>query len=506
MTNTPIRNLVIIGGGTAGWLAAAMFSKWFNKSALNITLVESDTIGAVGVGEATVPSIRKIVSFLGINEAEFISKTSATFKLAIQFDGWSKEGEAFFHPFAGHGEAVADIPFYDCWTHMRRQNRAEPLDAYCTPAALSAANKFASPPPGASGLSKFNYAYHFDAHLVARVFREYAEANGVRRREGVVVNVDQDGETGAVRAVELDGGDRVEGEFFVDCSGFRSLLIEGALEAGFEDWSHWLPCDRAVAAPTPKIAPFPSYTKSKALAVGWRWRIPLQHRTGNGYVYSSAFISDDDARDVFLKELGEAPADEPRLIKFRTGMRQRIWVKNVYAVGLSSGFLEPLESTSIYAIQSAITRLYKNFPCKEENPVQIDHVNKVARKEQEHLRDFIILHYWGNGRRGEKFWDACRTMSLPDSLKTFIETWRHTATVPLGEQEFFRESSWASIFGGLGIIPERYHPAAQHIGDDKIASAFKEYADYVSAAAAQAPIHNAFLEGPAKAPSKSGIA
>ncbi len=500
MTQTPIRNLVIVGGGTAGWLTAAMFSKWFHNGALNITLVESDAIGAVGVGEATVPSIRKVVSFLGIDEAEFISKTSATFKLAIQFDGWSKEGSAFFHPFAGHGEAINELPFYDCWTHMHRQNRAKPLDAYCTSSALCAANKFAMPSNGAAGLSKFNYAYHFDALLVARMLREYAEANGVERREGLVTRVEQDGQTGAVTAVHLEGGGQVDGDFFVDCSGFRSLLIEGAMKAGFEDWSHWLPCDRAVAAPTAKAAPFPSYTKSKALPVGWRWRIPLQHRTGNGYVYSSAYISDDDARDVFLKELGEAPSDEPRLIKFGTGMRRRSWIKNVYAVGLSSGFLEPLESTSIYAIQSSITRLYKHFPYKEINQVQIDLANAAARKEQEHLRDFIILHYWGNGRTGEKFWDECRSMSLPDTLKSMIDAWRHTATVPLGEQEFFRESSWTSIFGGLDIIPDAYHPAVHTIGDEAIASAFQEFETYVGAAAAQAPLHDAFLEGPAKAP------
>ena len=500
MTRTPIRNLVIVGGGTAGWLAAAMFSKWFHKSEMKITLVESDAIGAIGVGEATVPSIRKAVAFLGISEAEFVSKTSATFKLAIQFDGWSRDGHAFFHPFADHGEVIEDLPFYDCWTHMRQRNRAKPLDAYCTASALCTANKFAAAPQEAAGLAKVNYAYHFDAGLVARLLRQYAEGRGVARQEGFISEVEQDRQTGAVTAVRLDDDRRVEGEFFIDCSGFRSLLIEGALEVGYEDWNHWLPCDRALAAPTPKTTPFPSYTKSKALPVGWRWRIPLQHRTGNGYVYSSAFITDDDARDAFLKELDSPPIDEPRLIRFRTGMRRQIWVKNVYAVGLSSGFLEPLESTSIYAIQSSITRLYKNFPYQELNPTQIELVNAAARKEQEHLRDFLILHYWGNGRHGERFWDECRAMSLPGSLDAMIEAWRQTATIPLGEQEFFREPSWAAIFCGLGIVPETYHPGVHDIGDDVIASAFQEFEKYISAAAAQAPMHDALFEGPAKAP------
>ena len=499
MTRTPIRNLVIVGGGTAGWLAAAMFSKWFHKSDMKITLVESDAIGAIGVGEATVPSIRKAISFLGINEAEFVSKTSATFKLAIQFDGWSREGEAFFHPFADHGEAIADLPFYDCWTHMHRQNRAKLLDAYCTASALCAANKFAASPQDATGLSKVNYAYHFDAGLVAQLLRQHAEANGVERQEGLIAGIEQNEQTGAVTAVRLDDDRRIEGEFFIDCSGFRSLLIGGALETGYEDWNRWLPCDRALAAPTPKTKPFPCYTKSKALPVGWRWRIPLQHRTGNGYVYSSAYINDENARETFLQELGVQPSEEPRLIKFRTGMRRQIWVKNVYAVGLSSGFLEPLESTSIYAIQSSITRLYRNFPYQELNSKQIELVNAAARKEQEHLRDFIILHYWGNQRQGEKFWDDCRTMPLPDSLETMIDAWRTTATIPLGEGEFFREASWAAILCGLGIIPESYHPGVHDIGDEKIASAFQEFEKYISSSIAQAPIHDALFEGPAKA-------
>ena len=498
MTLTPIRNLVIVGGGTAGWLAAAMLSKWFEKSAMQITLVESDAIGIVGVGEATVPSIRKAINFLGIDEAEFIARTSATFKLAIQFDGWSKAGDAFFHPFATHGEPIAEFPFYDCWAHMREQGQAKKLDAYSTPAAVAAADKFAVPPNGATGLSKFDYAYHFDAGLVAKLLREYGEAKGVSRQEGIISSVDQDAETGAVTGVRLEDDRVIEGDFFIDCSGFRSLLIEGAMAAGYEDWSGWLPCDRAIAAPTAKTTPFPAYTKSKALPVGWRWRIPLQTRTGNGYVYSSPYISDDEALDVFKKELGVPTSAEPRLIKFQTGMRKRIWIKNVYAVGLAGGFLEPLESTSIYAIQSFITRLFKNFPHKEINQTRIDLVNAAARKEQEHLRDFLILHYWGNGRHGEKFWDDCRAMSLPDSLTKMIGAWRDTATIPLGEQEFFRESSWASLFCGLGFEPTSYHPGVHGIGDSVIASAFQEFETYINAAAQQAPVHDAYFEGAAK--------
>jgi len=499
MTRTPIQNLVIVGGGTAGWLTAAMLSKWFEKGGPKITIVESDAIGTVGVGEATVPSMRKAVAFLGINEAEFISKTAATFKLAIQFDGWSKEGQAFYHPFAMHGEPVVDLPFYDCWVHMRQQGRAKELDAYSTPAALCAANKFAIAPAGGAGLSKFDYAYHFDAGLVAKLLREYAEAKGVVRQEGLVSSVERDSETGLVTGLRLKDDAHIAGEFFIDCSGFRGLLIEGALEAGYEDWSHWLPCDRAIAAPTAKISPFPSYTKSKALCVGWRWRIPLQTRTGNGYVFSSAYISDDEARDVFLNEIDEPPTDEPRLLKFKTGMRRRIWDKNVYAIGLSSGFLEPLESTSIFAIQTSITRLYKNFPYQEVNQTQIDLVNAAARREQHHLRDFLILHYWGNGRHGEKFWDDCRAMSLPDSLTTMIDAWRETTTFPLGEQEFFRESSWSSVFAGLGFQPKSCHPGVHHVGDEKIESAFADFESYIAASVAQSPLHDQYFDGPAKA-------
>jgi tryptophan 7-halogenase len=502
MSDNRLASIVIVGGGTAGWMAAAaLINKFGGNRHTKITVVESDAIGTVGVGEATVPQIRDFLKQLKINEIDFVRRTNATFKLAIGFDGWAGDGTLFFHPFAEHGVPIMGTPFQHHWAKLRTTGEAEELDRYCVGSELARAGKFALPKPNDGGKSfLFNYALHFDASLAAAYLRSWAMTVGVKRVEGRITRAVQNGESGDVEALELEGERRVEGDFFIDCSGFRGLLIEETLQTGYDSWRHWLACDRALAAPCEsKLAPM-AYTRSLACDAGWQWRIPLQHRVGNGYVYCSDFISDERAADELIANLEGPALADPRLLTFETGMRRKMWNKNVYCLGLASGFLEPLESTSIYLVQWGLSALIANFPTRASNRALAEEVNRLSRQHWEHVRDFIILHYYLNKREGRPFWDECRAMSVPDSLSEVVGLFRETGRVRQEHRDFFRWPSWLALFAGFGVLPKYYHPAVDDLDEDVLASELANLAAGVREAVAGAPDHGAFIAKNCAAP------
>ncbi len=454
----PVRKIVIVGGGTAGWMTAAFLSRWLQNINIQVTLVESDQIGTIGVGEATVPGIHQFIKDLGIRESEFIKATHATFKLGIEFAHWAREGKHFFHPFAGYGVDIGGEPFYKTWWAAKQQGYAQELDKFCLCTQLARAGKFALPSfEEQSRLAWYNYAYHFDASLFARFLRDYAEKRGVARVEGRVNHVQLDASTGFIQSISLEAGQVIEGDLFVDCTGIPALLIHQALGVGYEDWSHWLLCDSALAVQTQCVAEPDPFTRSSARSAGWQWHIPLQHRVGNGYVYASQFISHDRAHQELMDNLGGERVTEPRLIRFTTGMRRDFWHKNCVAIGLSSGFLEPLESTSISLIQTGIAKMTGYLVNFEIHGQQVAEANRLNRLEYERIRDFIILHYKLNGREGA-FWKCAREMDIPDSLAEKIAAFRRSGHINLLEQESFKEDSWVSMFYGFGLSPEALPP------------------------------------------------
>lgn len=494
MTDTRIHSIVILGGGTAGWMSACALANRFKHSACKITLVESAELGTIGVGEATVPYIKEFLKDLGIDEQDFIKHTRATYKLGVDFDGWHKPGERFLHPFAGYGSRIARIPFHNFWTKLKQQGKAQVLDTYCLAAQMARHNKFALPKSNNDvELSSFSYAFHFDAGLFAKYLSKLAQQLNVTRIESRVTKVNQCTDTGFIQSLELSNGDTLSGELFIDCSGFKGLLIEETLQTGYENWHHWLPCDRALAIPCTNTGEPASYTRSLAMNVGWQWRIPLQHRTGNGYVYASSYISDDEALAQLQQNVeGEALA-EPRIIPFVTGMRKQAWNKNVFSVGLASGFLEPLESTSIYLVQSSLNIFMNYFPNKQFDPMLVSTVNKILRARQERLRDFLIFHYSANQRHGQKFWDDCRHMALPESLRQRIDTFRHTCQVPLDELDFFRTNSWLAMFAGFDITADYYHPLVDDFDEHLVERELQAIAKSIEATTATLPSHGEFL-------------
>jgi tryptophan halogenase len=459
MQNEPIKNIVIVGGGTAGWMTAAALSTVLGGR-YNIRLVESDDIGIVGVGEATIPMIQRFNQVVGIDEQEFMRETQGTFKLGVEFVNWGKLGERYMHGFGRLGQDLATIPFAQYWQKMRRLGKAGPLEQYSITRMAAKANKFmpARHDVPNSPLGDITYAYHFDASLYARYLRKLSEARGVQRIEGKITRATQREGDGFVDAIVLENGARIEGDLFIDCSGFRALLIEQTLQTGFEDWSHWLPADRALAVPCESAAALTPYTRATAHKAGWQWRIPLQHRTGNGHVFCSRFISEDEATSTLLANLdGKALAD-PRLIKFSTGMRKQAWNRNVVAVGLAAGFLEPIESTSIHLIQSAIARLIEFFPDRRFNPVDVNEFNRQSRFEFERIRDFIILHYHLNQRADSEYWTACANMDIPDTLRHKMDIYRAHGRVVRIDNELFSEVGWIQVFEGQNMPLDAYHP------------------------------------------------
>ncbi|MEJ2457127.1 MAG: tryptophan 7-halogenase [Novosphingobium sp.] len=456
---TPIRSIVILGGGTAGWMTAAALSKKLQANGIEIKLAESDAIGTIGVGEATIPTIHWFNQLIGLNEAEFMVSTKATYKLGIEFEGWQGDGHAYFHPFGTYGGPGDGATF----PHRLIRAWLGGLDAspedYSLTTQLARQRRFIQPANDPrSLLSTLGYAYHFDAGLYAAFLRQQAEARGVRRHEGKVTEVEQDGESGFIRSVSTDKGDRLTGDLFIDCSGLRGLLIEDCLKAGFEDWSHWLPCDGAWAVPTPaEAAPVP-YTRAIAHEAGWRWRIPLQHRVGNGYVFSSHFQSPEAARETLLGAIGESSA-EPRLIRFTPGRRKRAWIGNVIAIGLlSSGCLEPLESTSIHLIQTGIGKLLSLFPRVGCEPLLAEQYNRIFAREMEDVRDFLIMHYHFTAGRSEPMWRHCQSTAMPDALAYRIAQFEASGRIMLTNEALFRDASWFAVMTGQGIRASDYGP------------------------------------------------
>lgn len=491
---TPIRHITIVGGGTAGWMAAAVLSQRYREHPLKVQLVESSEIGTIGVGEATVPSIIRLNQHLKIPEHEFIAATGATFKLGIEFIDWLRKGQRFFHPFADFGLPIADQPFYPSWLKTRRAGRAAPLEDYCLAAALAKAGRFAQPDDNArTPLALYNYAYHFDASRYAQFLRVYAEARGVERIDGRVESVALHPESGDIAHLRLADGRSVDGELFIDCSGFRGLLIEQALGTGYEDWRHWLPCDSAVAMQSSSAGDPLPYTRSTALGAGWRWQIPLQHRCGNGYVYASDCLGDDEARAELLAGIEGEALTEPRVIRFTAGMRKKFWHRNCVALGLASGFIEPLESTSISLIQTGIEKLLQFLPDLVPKAENIAEANRLNREEYERVRDFIILHYVANQRDDTDFWRRARAISIPDSLKAKLEAFREDGRLIHYEQESFLDSSWLAIYNGFGIEPAHFPAAVQQLDTDQLAEVLEKIRRAVATATTHAPSHAEFL-------------
>ncbi|MBX7541219.1 tryptophan halogenase family protein [Qipengyuania sphaerica] len=453
-----IEKVCILGGGTAGWMTAAGLSHKLKGSQTEITLIESEQIGTVGVGEATLPSIRFFNNTLGIDEATFMRETSATFKLGIEFCDWGRIGDRYIHPFGEFGEKIRNVDFHHYWTRLRLSGDASRLDDYSYPIIMSELGRFQFPDPDPAKIeASFGYAYQMDASAYARLLRRYAEANGVKRVEGKVTGVEQDSETGHVSSVKLESGASVAADLFIDCTGFRGLLIRQTLEAGNVDWTKWLPCNRAIAIPCRaadrQITPF---TRATARKAGWQWRIPLQHRIGNGHVYCSEYISDDEACDVLCANLeGEALA-EPNQLYFQTGRLQQFWKKNVVAIGLSAGFLEPLESTSIYLIQEGITALLELFPGKDFRASDADEYNRRMELYFERVRDFLILHYIATERADSEMWRYFTNMKLPDSLQERLDAWLLRGHIIKYEFGAFLPPSWIAVMAGQNLLPAHF--------------------------------------------------
>jgi tryptophan halogenase len=495
MGNRAIEKLLVIGGGTAGWMAAAALSRALGHGQVEVSLIESEAIGTVGVGEATIPPILHLNQLLGIDENDFLRRTRATFKLGIEFVDWGAEGERYFHPFGRYGADIGTLPFHQYWLRLRRElgDAAGRLEDYSLPATAALKGRFCRPSPDPKNtLSNLAYAFHFDASLYAGMLRSIAEAAGVRRHEGRVEEVLMR-EDGFVRAVRLDGERVIDADFFVDCSGFRGLLIEGALATGYEDWTHWLPCDRAIALPCANPRDPDPFTRSTAHAAGWQWRIPLQHRIGNGHVYASAFVSDEEAERILRSNLDGKPLGEPNRLRFVTGRRRKFWNRNVVALGLASGFMEPLESTSIHLVQTGLSKLLNLFPDKDFHQPDIDFYNRSAAIEYERIRDFLILHYHCNRRTGSPFWDRCRTMELPDTLKEKLALWRRHGRIFRMDDELFGEASWAAVLEGQGLHPQSHDPLADAYPAARLRTVLPNIRAAITRGAEAMPGHAEFL-------------
>ncbi len=459
-----IRAILVVGGGSAGWMSAAMLANVLRQDC-SITLVESDEIGIVGVGEATIPPIRLFNETLGIEEAAFVRETRGTFKLGIEFADWGRLGNRYFHPFGPHGRNFDVVPLHQYWLRARAMGGAAPLDEHAMAWHMARAGRMARPSPDQrSVLSTFDYAYHFDAALYAGFLRRYAEARGVTRVEGRIEDVALNGESGFVESVTLADGRRLEADLFIDCSGIRALLIEGALKTGYEHWNHWLPCDRAVAMPCENNGPPAPYTRSTAREAGWQWCIPLQHRTGNGYVYASHLMEDERAAELLGHRLGGKALGDPRLVRFETGRRKQHWNRNVVAIGLSSGFLEPLESTSIHLIQANISKLIGLFPDRRFDPATTAEFNRIAVTETERIRDFIILHYKLTTRDDTELWRYCSAMDVPDTLAMKLEHFRRHGRLIAREMDLFAPASWLAVHVGQENFPEGLDPLIEFRG------------------------------------------
>ncbi len=484
---TRFRRVVIVGGGTAGWMAAAALSKTLGDE-LQITLVESDEIGTVGVGEATIPPIKNFQLLLEMDEAEFLGAVNGTFKLGIEFENWGRLGESYFHPFGSIGADAWMAQFHHFWLRAKKEGDDRDIGEYSLETCMARAGKFATQAP-----REPIYAYHFDATLYARLLRQFSEKLGVRRIEGKVVDVATHPESGFIEAVSLEDGHRIDGDLFIDCSGFRGLLIEQTLRTGWEDWSHWLRNDSAVAVQTESVAPPPPFTLSTARSCGWQWKIPLQNRVGNGLVFSSAYMSNDEACKLLLDNLDGKPLTDVRPIRFRTGRRIKQWNKNCIALGLSSGFLEPLESTSIHLIQNNIIRLIKLFPGEEIRPEEIDQYNHDAKLEVDYIRDFIILHYHATDRADSQYWKDCRDMEVPETLAHRLRLFRASGRIFREFGELFSENSWIAVMLGQDVMPDDYHPYADKATKKQLQDYLLDIRTSIAGAVARQASHREFV-------------
>ena len=490
--------VVVLGGGTAGWMTAASLAHLL-PGQVTVELIESEDIGIVGVGEATLPHIRGFVERLGIDEASFMKATHATYKLGIDFRDFGAIGESYIHPFGGFGEAVQSVGFHHWWLEQRRLGLASDIGDYSFAVRAARENRFRPPAQDGSLGSTYGYAYQFDATLFGPFMRQFGLTIGVTRHEGIVTNVERNGESGDVTALLLKDGRRIEGDLFVDCSGFRSLLLGQEMAEEWEDWTHWLPCDRAAAMPCAHESDdLPPYTTATAMPAGWRWEIPLQHRMGNGYVFSSAHLSEDQACDAIRGAARGKPLADPRILRFRPGRRRRSWSGNVVAVGLASGFLEPLESTSIYLAQMAITNLIELFPADGRiEQRDRDEFNRLVDMEYDRIRDFLILHYHVTRRDDSDFWNHVRTMQVPDSLADKIELWRNTGRVEKYGEGLFFEPSWIAVYVGQGLLPERYDPRVAQVDPARVRGALDRLKQAIDGEVVAMPGHADYLRSEA---------
>ncbi len=493
MNAKQIRTIVIVGGGTAGWMTAAALARFIDTRQVSIELIESEQIGTVGVGEATIPHIRVFNDMLGIDEHDFMLKTQSTYKLGINFVGWGQPGSSYFHPFGAQGLDAQSVPFHHLWLKTGGPKKAGfSFDDYALPVAMAKQRKFVYPSADSrSVLSSFSYAYHLDANLYAAYLRAYSEKLGVRRAEGKIVEVSQDSDSGFIDRVRLEDGREVLGDLYIDCTGFRSLLLGEALGVGFEDWSHWLPCDSAVAVPSALPAgDLRPYTQSIAEAAGWRWQIPLQHRMGNGHVYASAFLDDRTASETLMAGLVGEPQTEPRQLRFKAGMRRQGWHKNCVAIGLSSGFLEPLESTSIYLIQVGIYKLLELLPDRNFDSANADEYNRLVDNEYLKIRDFLIMHYKLNSRADSEFWRYCAQMEVPDSLAHKMAVFQESGKVVEYQSGLFMAASWLSVYIGQGLVPEIQDPRLAGFDERMLEKKLDDMAAFLLQTASTMPSHN----------------
>ncbi len=502
MNDRSIRRLVIVGGGTAGWMAATALRRLLYPE-LSIEVVESEEIGIIGVGEATIPPFRTHNALLRIDEAEFVRATQATFKLGIEFRDWARPGDSYIHGFGKLGLDLGGQPFHSYWVRALQAGMARDLGLYSFNVQAARQGRFMPTPadaPKNTPLEEIVYAYHFDAALYARYLRRIAEADGVRRIEGRVVDVRLQPESGFVDTLVLADGRTVSGDLFLDCSGFRGLLIEQHLRAGYVDWSHWLPCDRAWAVQCENVVPPAPYTRATARPAGWQWRIPLQHRVGNGHVFSSRYMSEDEARAVLMDNLEGRPLAEPKLIPFHGGKRRRGWVRNVIAIGLSGGFLEPMESTAIHLVQTAIAKLALLFPERDCSEALQNRYNAQMDEEFERVRDFLILHYCATERSDTPFWERCRTMEIPESLRETIALFRDSARILPRCDELFTTVSWAQVMIGQRLTPRTYPPSIDRLTDAELKQFVEHVQEVIGSCVALVPPHEAFIERHCKAP------
>ena len=502
--NNAIKSIIIVGGGSAGWMTAAALSKVLGCQNYDIKVIESEAIGTVSVGEATIPQIRNFNSMLGLDENDFLKHTHGTFKLGIEFVDWKEKNHAYMHPFGPYGTNMNGVHFHHFWLKnsdrksykgiLQKEKYQDDLLEYCLEGYAAKLNKFSRPlnVPN-TPLSTINYAFHFDANLYAKYLRRFAEERGVNRIEGRVDKVNTSEKNGFIESVQLQNGDSISGELFIDCTGFKGLLIEQTLHSGFDDWSHWLPCNSAVAQASESIDEIKPYTISRAHESGWQWQIPLQSRIGNGHVYSDAHLSQDEAISNLQNNMPSKPIGEPRHLKWCNGKRKSPWVKNCIAIGLSAGFLEPLESTGLQLIQASIDRLLSLFPNKYFHQADIDAFNRYAATEIEQIRDFIILHYKQTERTDSPFWKYCQNMEIPSSLQRKLDLYSSSGRIIRENSELFSEISWLSVLNGQGIVPKSYHPLVDNASAEQIDGQLNKMKDIVKQCAVNLPNHRDYI-------------